>query len=309
MMDCVTKSALEALGEPFSLLLSGLSEEIAAKVTEISIRLGRSLCVNAGQRVYFITKSGEAVGGDRTDLYRPSPEELSRCLFRLCDYSLHAHQKNLTDGYLTVAGGHRAGICGNAVFDANGRLCSVRDITSLRLRVARPIPGAVDPFSADFGGDCLRSVLFAGPPGCGKTTLLRDLAAALSSGRYGRYRNVVLADERCELSAFPPPGALCLDVIRETPKSDAVLQAVRTLRPDMVICDEIGSLKEAESFITAVNCGVAVAASIHAGSCEQLAAKPQYKLLAENHVFDRVYFIQGIFGNGYRYSLYRKEEP
>ncbi len=295
------ESASAALGGVFCRMLSAVSRAQKDRATEITLRRERCFCVDDGNETVFFTKTGCLCRDSAFQLYKPSAEEMEECLFRLCDYSVQTHRDQISQGYITVKGGHRAGICGNAVKDMSGKIINFNDISTIRLRISRNIPGVADRLNELFLGpnsDTLRSLLIAGAPGTGKTTLLRDMANALSNARYGRFFTVAAADERGELI----PEGVCCDVIHGMPKAEAILLAIRNLKPDAVLCDEIGTSAEAIALTQAVNSGVAVYASIHAGSAEELLLKPQMQILSQNRVFQRAVLLSGYDDVGYRYA-------
>ncbi len=296
------ESASQALGGPFYTMLSSVGKIQRARATEITLRKDRCFCVNSERETVFFSKTGNLCSDTAFQLYRPTAAEMEECLFRLCDYSVQTHRDQLSQGYITVKGGHRAGICGNAVKDAAGKIINFSEISTIRLRIARNLVGVADQLKAHFldpNADTLRSLLIAGAPGTGKTTLLRDMANALSNARYGRFYAISAADERGELS----PEGVCCDVIRGMPKAEAILLAVRNLRPDAVLCDEIGTAAESNALTEAVNSGVAVYASIHAGSAEELLLKPQMRILSDNRVFSKAALLTGYNENGYRVTV------
>jgi len=295
------ESASAALGGSFYRMLSTVGQKQRSHATEITLRKDRCFCINSECDTVFFSKTGNMCTDAAFQLYRPSAAEMEECLFRLCDYSVQTHRDQLSQGYITVKGGHRAGICGNAVRDTAGKIINFSDISTIRLRIARNIVGVADQFKAYFLGqnaDTLRSLLIAGAPGTGKTTILRDIANAISNARYGRFFAVSAADERGELS----PEGICCDVIRNMPKAEAILLAVRNLRPDAVLCDEIGTTAEASALTEVVNSGVAVYASIHAGSAAELLLKPQMYILSENKVFQQTVLLSGYDRSGYIYE-------
>jgi len=282
-------------------MLSSVGPSQRNRATEITLRKDRCFCFNSERETVFFTKTGCLCKDGAFQLYRPTSAEMEECLFRLCDYSVQTHRDQISQGYITVKGGHRAGICGNAVRDAAGKIINFSEISTIRLRIAREISGVADKFKNLFlsqNSDTLRSLLIAGAPGTGKTTLLRDMANALSGARYGQYFSISAADERGELI----PEGICCDCIQGMPKADAVMLAVRNLRPDAVLCDEIGTAAEAISLTEAVNSGVAVYASIHAGSAEELLLKPQMRILTENKVFQKAVLLLGYDENGFRFE-------
>jgi len=287
-------------------MLSAVGQTQRNRATEITLRKDRCFCLNIERETVFFGKTGSLCSDTAFQLYKPSAGEMEECLFRLCDYSVQTHRDQLSQGYITVKGGHRAGICGNAVRDAAGKIINFSDISTIRLRISRSITGVADQLKAHFlcpKSDTLRSLLIAGAPGTGKTTILRDLANALTNARYGRFYSVTAADERGELS----PEGICCDVIRGIPKAEAILLAVRNLRPDAVLCDEIGTVAEAIALTEAVNSGVAVYASIHAGSAEELLLKPQIHILSENRVFPKTALLFGYDQIGYRFECIATE--
>ena len=105
----------------------------------------------------------------------------------------------LARGFVTLPGGHRAGICGEAALDKSGSR-TVRYISSVNLRVASEHIGCSREITAALFHDGLCGALIAGPPCSGKTTLLRDMARLLSSEPYGK--KVAVVDERGEMAAM-----------------------------------------------------------------------------------------------------------
>lgn len=183
---------------------------------------------------------------------------------------------SISKGYLTSAGGHRLGICGEAVMK-EGKITGIRELDSICLRVCRDIPGcgkACDPGEA--------SVLILGAPGWGKTTLLRDIARNLAERK-----NVAVADERHEL--FPPgcQRGKNMDVILGCPKPEAMEMLLRTMGPQCIVVDEITSEKDCEALIRAANCGVQLLASAHAASRVDFFRRPVYHRLIEQQIFQR----------------------
>ena len=249
-------------------------------------------------------------GGRVTPLYQDNcttltGAHLSQILRALCDYSVHSYTQDIAQGFITLPGGHRAGICGTAVCGlrsqetgAGGETVAVRDISSINLRIARQVPGAAAElcgmlYAAAHGEDALPNVLIAGPPGSGKTTILRDLALRLSSGLCGAYRRTAVVDERGEL-AGAREGAPCRDVGANTdvltgyPKGEGILLAIRSLSPEVIICDELGGEQDAAAIEAGLGAGVRFAASVHAGSAREVLERPIVKRLLRCGAFDYI---------------------
>ncbi len=176
-------------------------------------------------------------------------------------------------GYLTAPGGHRIGICGEAVCK-EGIVTGIREIHSLCIRVARDFPGILTNL-ADIQG----SVLIIGPPGWGKTTLLRDLIRQISKSE-----TVAVVDERGEL--FPPGFAKGqkMDVLTGCPKNAGVEILLRTMGPSCIAVDEITAKGDCAALIQAANCGVRLLATAHAGSRKDFISRSVYRPLIEENV-------------------------
>lgn len=182
-------------------------------------------------------------------------------------------------GYLTAKGGHRIGLCGDCVIQ-NGEVTGIRTVQSLCIRVARSFEG-VGEFAPHSG-----SLLILGPPGCGKTTLLRDLIRLRSEG--GQAVSVI--DERGELF---PIGAdfqcgLRTDVLTGCSKSQGLDMAVKTMRPQCVAVDEITSREDAEALMNAGWCGVELLATAHASDHHDLSRRSIYLPLVRSGLFGQV---------------------
>ncbi|MBP3655308.1 MAG: Flp pilus assembly complex ATPase component TadA [Clostridia bacterium] len=246
-----------------------LNDTLAQQVSELRIRLNCRALAIAGESCVELP-------------YSPDAEGMETLMAALSGYSLYACEREMASGYIALPGGHRAGICGRlGGEDGSLRMSSV---TSVCIRIARHIPGASLPIRS-----CLmdeagrpRSVLILGPPGCGKTTMLRD--AALYLARERRLQ-VAAADERGELFAglmhLSPP----VDVMTGMDKAALISMLLRAMAPDVIVCDEIGGEEEAEAIEDAARCGAALLASAHAEGMDAMTMRPSLLRLHQAGVF------------------------
>lgn len=182
-----------------------------------------------------------------------------------------------SQGYLTAPGGHRVGLCGDAVMK-NGIFTGVRQVTSLCIRVARDFPGIAGKFPVNPG-----SILILGAPGWGKTTLLRDLIRQISDHAHP----VSVVDERGEL--FPPgtdfPRGSATDVLTGCPKTQGIQMLLRTMTPEYLALDEITAQEDTQALCQAAYCGVHLLATAHAGSLRDFYARETYRPLRDLGIF------------------------
>lgn len=236
---------------------------------------------------------------------RVNKQELEQSFASLCEYSVHTYLPQIVNGFITIRGGHRIGLGGTAVMQ-KGEVISLREITSMNIRLARNCQADADNLCRRLFEDGPNSVLIAGEPSAGKTTLLRAIALWLS-GKAGGNIRVTIVDERGELASAGLLGNsnVCLDVLQGFPKPVGILQAVRTLSPQVVVCDETGSREETERLTEAMNCGVCFLGSIHAGSLAQLKQKPQYLRLCGVQAVSKVVLLKGATSPAEAKGIYR----
>lgn len=177
-------------------------------------------------------------------------------------------------GYLTACGGHRIGICGDAVLK-NGCMTGFRTIRSLNIRVARDFPGLAAPLDG-YGGN----ILILGPPGCGKTTLLRDLIRLRSA-----QKTVCVVDERSELFPEGIPIGVHTDIMTGCPKPVGIDILLRTMTPDVIAVDEITAAEDCDALMQAAWCGVTIFATAHARDMHDLKTRSVYRPLVEKGLF------------------------
>lgn len=236
---------------------------------ELRLRLGHGAELITGNGDYFLQRE---VRG----------EDLQFCINMASQYSPWAAE-SIRQGFLTAPGGHRIGLCGEAVMK-NGEMTGIRNISSLCIRIARDFPGIAG--QAPNG-----SILILGPPGSGKTTLLRDLIRSKSNQRRN---HVAVVDERGEL--FPPgncfDAGVRTDVITGCPKPQGIDKVLRTMGPTCIAVDEITSEQDTLALIHAAFCGVKLLATAHAESIYDLKRRPVYRKLLESAVFDHALLLQ-----------------
>lgn len=252
--------------------------------------------------------------------YKPSKEDIKLIVQRMSNYSIYAFEEEIKQGFITIKGGHRVGICGRCIIE-NNTVKTIKDIASINIRICREIKGCgaqVLPFIT-LDEKILNTIIIS-PPRCGKTTILRDLVRLISDGVDDSLqklsgRKVCVVDERGEIAAcfcgVPQLNVgLRTDVLDSCPKSDGIMMAIRSMAPEVIVCDEIGTYKDMESILAAMNCGVSLITSIHGNGTQDLYNRAVFKDLMNNNVFERAIVLSNRCGVGtceYIYDFRKKE--
>ncbi len=258
-------------------------------LSEIRLKSGGAI-IAFSDKPYFITKEGELSknAGDKLIISR---EGFNKTFERMCQGSVYAMQKTLKDGFLMLRGGHRVGVCGKPLIK-DGEILGMQDINVINIRIARQILSAADKvIDLIAPNGIIKNTLLISPPGCGKTTILREVARLLGGDMYN-FR-VGIMDERCEIAAmdgadFGMNVGLLSFVYSDCPKSRGMLMALRSMSPDVIITDEIGGADDENAIFSLINGGVKIVSSCHGFGIEDVLRRGQIGKLLENNIFERV---------------------
>lgn len=256
------------------------------RIEEVRLRMGRPVSVTLPEGERFLP----GTAADRETLEWVL-ERASRC-------SVHAVLEQLRNGFVSVQGGHRLGLCGTGVVD-NGLLVNLRAVSSLSLRQAREVKGIAAPvLPALLEKNRLQNTLILAPPGRGKTTLLRDLIRTVSSGEGCPPLRVGLADERGEVAAVWDGRPMLdvgprTDVMDSCPKDIGIMALLRGMNPQVLAVDEITRSADAEALLQAAGCGTALLATAHAGCVDDLKRRGAYRRLVQEGIFERFVMVEG----------------
>ena len=227
--------------------------------------------------------------------YIATPEDIKYIMQRISNYSIYAFEDEIRQGYITIKGGHRVGLCGICVIE-NNSIKTIKDISSINIRACKEIIGCADkvmPYITH--NNSVHNTIIISPPKCGKTTLLRDITRHISQGDKNKNfngKNVSIIDERSEIAgSFKGIPQMEVgdrtDVLDNCPKSQGIMMAIRSMSPDVIVCDEIGTQKDMESILMALNSGISLITTIHGFGIEDLYKRLVFKDIVENYVFSR----------------------
>ncbi len=300
--------ASSTISDKLKNLLSLLPDSLKSECNEIRLRRNKSVMLTVKNRNFILCPDG-SFSKESINSYICTDEILDDTFARMCEYSVHSHLSDLINGYITLKGGHRAGIVGTASLDQNGEIISVKDISSINIRIAREIKGCSDILYNSVFSDTDRSLLIVGPPSSGKTTVLRDLIRNISCAG----KRISVIDERQEIAGECNSDQTMelgnnTDIFSAYPKTKAIILAIRTMSPQYIAIDEICENEEIESLINASNCGVKLIATIHASDFNELIKKPQMQKLTAINIFDKVAMLKSSDSPGNIDGIFEFEE-
>ena len=220
-------------------------------------------------------------------------EELRETMEYVSNYSLYAYENELRQGFLTIEGGHRVGVSGKIITE-KGKVKSFQYISSINIRICHEVKGCADQvFPAILEENQVVHTMIISPPGRGKTTLLRDIIRQVSDGnQYINGSNVGVVDERSEIGGCylgVPQNNIGkrTDILDNCPKAEGMMMMIRSMNPQILAVDEIGTSQDVEAISYAMHSGVTMLATVHGHSLEEIRQKPGVKRLMESHTFKR----------------------
>lgn len=269
----------------FPLSMANLLKERINKeqVYEIRVKIGKPILV--------YSKDGENIIN-----YIPTKEDMKSIMQKISSYSLYAYEEDIKQGFITIKGGHRIGIAGECVMD-KGEVKTIRNISSVNIRICTEVIGCSNKaMKYIFSDNKVNNTIIISPPKCGKTTLLRDIARNISNGVNSvglSGKKVVVIDERSEIGAchFGIPQmnlGIRTDILDNCLKREGLIMSIRSLSPEVLICDEIGTKGDIEALVMAFNSGVNIITTIHGFTIEDLYKRKVFYDLLDNGIIERV---------------------
>ncbi len=270
-------------------LENNISEEEVNIIEEIRIRINLPIIVKLAEKEKIID-------------YKVSTEDINYIFQKICENSIYAYQNQIANGFVTIKGGNRVGIVGTAVVQ-NGKVTNLNYVSGLNFRIAQEIIGCSNKIMSNIiRGETIYNTLIIAMPGMGKTTLLRDIIRNLSNGFTDgntkiKGQNISVIDERGEISATYRGGSqndlgIRTDVLNDIPKAIGMKMAIRSMAPQIIAADEIGSVDDVNAIQYAICCGIKGIFTAHGNSVEDVKKNTELKSLIDNKIFEKFIIIK-----------------
>lgn len=301
-------SQKDELLKVFSLRLRTILSKLEIDFTylqEVRLRIHEPMIVVYENKEAFVTEDGRLTNEVEEGLVI-TKNELRETMEYVSNYSLYAFEEEIKQGFITISGGHRVGIVGRAVMEQE-KVKSIKHVSFINIRLSHQVRGCatrVMPYIIREGEDCIYHTLIISPPKCGKTTLLRDMIRQISNGNLRcKGQNVGVVDERSELAACymgAPQNDLGIrtDVLDCCPKAYGMMMLIRSMSPNVIAVDEIGSRDDLEAIEHVIRCGCSIVATVHGSSIKDIEAKPVLSELMRRNYFERYIVLSNLDGVG-----------
>ena len=267
------------------------NKSLENSIEEIRIRSNGKLSFKIGQDL--ITIFSNITKGEMQEIFE-----------NICEKSIYAYTKQIAEGFITIKGGNRVGITGSAVIE-NGRVINLNYISSLNFRIARQIKdvsNSILKYVINIQNNSIFNTIIASPPGGGKTTILRDLVRKISNGMPEinfSPKICGIVDERGEIAAMYkgiPQNDIGenSDVINNVSKSIGINMLIRSMGPQIIVCDEIGTKEDIEAIEKATLSGVKGIFTVHASTIKEIKENPNLSKLIQNKLIQKIIVLDSI---------------
>ena len=294
-----------------SICQAGFGNEIEPE--EIRLRIGQPVMILGKDGEYFWNLKKQSVRKDSWGSYIWQESDMKETLARMSQYSMYALEEELRGGYFTLSGGHRVGVAGKTVCE-KGKIVTIRNICGLNIRIARQkrdCARGIIPWI--ICGNEIYNTLILSPPGIGKTTMLRDCIRLLSEGTMEiRGQKVGIVDERSEIGAsyqgIPQNDLGCrTDILDNCPKAEGMRLLLRSMSPEIIAVDELGSRDDCLAVEEVLHCGCRILGTMHVGNINELNEKMYLSQWMEKQFFERFVFLNMGQKGERKFSVYDGE--
>ncbi|WP_303823793.1 hypothetical protein [Ruminococcus flavefaciens] len=273
-------------------LILGIPATLLEDLTEIRLRTAGPVYLVYSDRILYLCISGRLSSVYNESAYIVGASVIRDIVDRLCHFSVHSCTKQLSEGFFVIENGVRVGLSGAYSSSINPILT---EFTSLNFRLSRSVDGCAEEIFSSYYDN---NIMICGGVNSGKTTILRDICRLC-----GNLRKTALIDERNEISCLckgVPQRSIGVmtDVISNISRSEGIVSAIRTLSPEVIVCDEIASVDDSEAIISGIGCGVKFIVTAHGNCFTELMKRKEIIKLKESGLMDIIIFLKGASAPG-----------